>query len=207
MSTPTRRERLTVLGVLVGFTALSLILVNGQETAQAERDDYRRSLEQATSQPIPTVTQTVTLPPKIVVKTVRATERASRDEGRISTPERLAGMKPGPILDLNGKPIAPRKDRKLIRKYWGPAQEWAQRAKTRAVIFCESSNDPRKVSRTGKYRGLYQMDTNFWRSYGGRAIAARPDLASRAAQNYVAYRGYVSHERRIGNGWAPWECA
>jgi hypothetical protein len=210
-----RNERIVFTAALSVLTVLTLALVSGQETAQGERDDLRRSLDEATSQPVPTVTKVVTTPGPVRTKivttpgptvTVRATERANRSE-RISTPERLAGMKPGPILDINGNPIAPRKDRKLIAKYWGPAQQWAQRAKTRAVIFCESSNNPRKVSRTGKYRGLYQMDRDFWRSYGGRTLAPRPDLATRAAQNYVAYRGYVSHQRRIGNGWAPWDCA
>ena len=86
-------------------------------------------------------------------------------------------------------------------RYWAEAQVWAQQPKTRSVIFCESSNDPQKVSKTGKYRGLYQMDADFWASYGGLELASRPDLASRAAQNYVAYRGYV------GNGWGRWECA
>lgn len=86
-------------------------------------------------------------------------------------------------------------------RYWAEAQVWAQQPKTRSVIFCESSNDPQKVSKTGKYRGLYQMDADFWSSYGGLELASRPDLASRAAQNYVAYRGYV------GNGWGRWECA
>lgn len=86
-------------------------------------------------------------------------------------------------------------------RYWSEAQVWAQQPKTRSVIFCESSNDPQKVSKTGKYRGLYQFDKDFWASYGGLELASRPDLASRAAQNYVAYRGYV------GNGWGRWECA
>lgn len=132
------------------------------------------------------VTQRVTLPPKTLppktVTITRTVERASRS-GRISTPERLAGMNT------------------VVRKYWIPAQGWAQRPKTRAVIACESSNRVNAVSRTGKYRGLFQMDRNFWRSYGGLTFAPTPDRASRAAQNYVAYRGFVSR------GWAPWACA
>jgi hypothetical protein len=89
----------------------------------------------------------------------------------------------------------------VVKKYWNPGQAWAQEAKTKSVIWCESRNNPKSVSRTGKYRGLYQMDAGKWRGYGGLDFAPTPDKASRAVQNYVAYRVYV------GNGWGPWSCA
>jgi len=119
---------------------------------------------------------TVTAPPKTVTitRTVEAT-RASRSQLRGLTPWQ--------------------------RDYWQRAQSWAATAKARAVIACESSNRPSAISTTGKYRGLWQMDADFWASYGGLEIARRADLASRAAQNYVAYRGFVSR------GWTPWDCA
>jgi hypothetical protein len=118
---------------------------------------------------------TVTAPPRVITRTVEVT-RASRSQTR--------------------DPLTP-----WQRDYFERAQVWAASPKARAVIACESTNRPTAVSRTGKYRGLWQMDTDFWASYGGLAIAARPDLASRAGQNYVAYRGFISR------GWTPWECA
>lgn len=141
---------------------------------------------------------TVTAPPA----TVRVTIRANRSHSRGAVPQpsasnnaegNRAGVPGGAsrVSVLNG----------WQRDYFERAQVWAASPKARAVIACESSNRPTAVSRTGKYRGLWQMDADFWASYGGLSIAARPDLASRAGQNYVAYRGFISR------GWTPWECA
>ena len=67
-----------------------------------------------------------------------------------------------------------------------------------ALAMCESTDNPRAVSSSGRYRGLYQMDANFWRTYGGLRYASRPDLASRSAQTRVAQRGYQARGSR------PW---
>jgi hypothetical protein len=83
------RERIVVLAVLLTFTFLTLWLVDGMETAEAERDDYRRSFEQVTS--APTITQRVTVPPKIVTKTItveRVIERSSRNLDRSKRPSK-----------------------------------------------------------------------------------------------------------------------
>lgn len=155
-----------------------------------------------------TVTVTAT-PPVVTVTappvTVRVTERASRVRSRgtlpaslptTSTSEGTRGGLPGGASRVSDSSLKP-----WQRDYFERAQVWAASPKARAVIACESSNRPTAVSRTGKYRGLWQMDADFWASYGGLSIAARPDLASRAGQNYVAYRGFISR------GWTPWECA
>ena len=71
-------------------------------------------------------------------------------------------------------------------------QDWS------ALARCESSGNPRAVSRTGKYRGAFQMDSSFWRTYGGRRYATRPDLATYAEQLAVAQRGYAARGR------SPW---
>ncbi len=152
-----------------------------------------------------TVTVTAT-PPVVTVTapvTVRVTERASRSHSRGPSP-RPSSTRTTAEGNRAGVPV----DRARVsvlnrwqRAYFERAQVWAASPKARAVIACESSNRPTAVSRTGKYRGLWQMDTDFWASYGGLSIAARPDLASRAGQNYVAYRGFISR------GWTPWECA
>jgi hypothetical protein len=109
----------------------------------------------------------------------------------VNVPERTAGQR---VTDVRGLSA-------WQQRYWNEGQVWATWPKTRAVIACESTNNPTAVSKTGKYRGLYQMDASFWRSYGGLALASSPDRATRAEQNYVAYRGYTSR------GWSPWTCA
>lgn len=78
---------------------------------------------------------------------------------------------------------------------------WASTAKARAVAFCESSGDIHAVSATGKHRGKWQADADFWRTYGGLVYAPRPELASEVEQDAVAYRGWLAR------GWQPWACA
>lgn len=63
---------------------------------------------------------------------------------------------------------------------------------------CESSGNPRAVSPSGRYRGMYQADADFWRTYGGLRYAPRPDLATAAEQTIVAQRGYAAR------GATPW---
>jgi hypothetical protein len=64
--------------------------------------------------------------------------------------------------------------------------------------MCESSNRTNAVSRTGKYRGLYQFDLPTWESVGG---VGDPAKATRAEQHK---RAMILHSKR---GWKPWpEC-
>lgn len=65
---------------------------------------------------------------------------------------------------------------------------------------CESHRNPQAVNPSGKYRGKWQMDADFWATYGGRAFASRPDLASEYQQDLVAYHGWLAR------GWQPWAC-
>lgn len=78
---------------------------------------------------------------------------------------------------------------------------WRNSAKAKSVIMCESGGDYSVRSRTGKYRGAWQMDADFWRTYGGLKYAPRPDAATPHQQDLVAYRGWLSR------GWQPWACA
>lgn len=145
----------------------------------------------------PQAVVTVTAPPSTVTVT-----RASRSHSRGPLPASLPTSRTTSEGARGGLPSGAVRGSELTnwqRRYWIAAQSWAQSSKARDVIDCESSNNPGAISRTGKYRGLWQMDADFWRSYGG--IAPSPDQASRAEQNYVAYRGYLSR------GWNPWECA
>ena len=151
--------------------------------------------------PTPTPTVTVTAPPVTETATVRVTQRASRSQVARKTP--IVTTSAGSIKrpDTSGVEVVRDELTPWQRDYWRKAQVWAATGKARAVVACESTNNPRAVSRTGKYRGLWQMDARTWASYGGLDVAARADLASRAAQNYVAFRLYT------GRGWAPWTCA
>lgn len=81
------------------------------------------------------------------------------------------------------------------------AAAWANTRAAIAVAECESGRDGSARSHTGKYRGKWQMDADFWRTYGGLKFASSPDRASVAQQDIVAYRGYLAR------GWQPWTCA
>lgn len=60
-----------------------------------------------------------------------------------------------------------------------------------ALAMCESTDDPRAVSPSGRYRGLYQFDLHTWRSVGGTGDPARATRSeqTRRAQQLYAERG------------------
>ncbi len=60
-----------------------------------------------------------------------------------------------------------------------------------ALADCESSGNPRAVSASGKYRGLYQFDLRTWRSVGGTGdpIDATPSEQTHRAALLYAARG------------------
>lgn len=81
----------------------------------------------------------------------------------------------------------------LVLKAEGPTP-----AQWETLRMCESSNRPNAVSRTGKYRGLYQFDLTTWESVGGKGD---PAMATRAEQHR---RAIILQSKR---GWKPWpEC-
>lgn len=67
---------------------------------------------------------------------------------------------------------------------------------------CESGGDPRqRATYDGvTYYGKWQMNADFWKTYGGLAYARTADQATEAQQDEVAYRGYQAR------GWQPWAC-
>lgn len=65
------------------------------------------------------------------------------------------------------------------------------------LAWCESNGRWWVNTGNGYYGGL-QMDMVFWRRHGGLHYAARPDLASRAAQIAVAQVGQSIQ------GWGAW---
>ena len=66
------------------------------------------------------------------------------------------------------------------------------------VIKKESRGNCKAVGAKGKYRGKWQMNSAFWKTYGGLEFAARADLATCEQQDQVAYRGWLAR------GWQPW---
>ena len=65
------------------------------------------------------------------------------------------------------------------------------------LAMCESTSTWNANTGNGYYGGI-QFDLPTWRAYGGLAYAARPDLASRAAQIAVA------EKLRAVRGFQPW---
>ena len=80
-------------------------------------------------------------------------------------------------------------------------KQFARSATAAMVTYRESRGDCTAVSPTGKYRGKWQMDANFWEAYGGLSFSRRPDLATCAEQDKVARRGWVARH------WQPWPTA
>ena len=81
----------------------------------------------------------------------------------------------------------------------GDSVAWARTAEAVRVKQCESGGNPRAVN--GKYMGAWQMDEDFWQTYGGLRFASTPLGATMAQQDYVAWRGWQHR------GWQPWTCA
>lgn len=77
-------------------------------------------------------------------------------------------------------------------------EQWKAAPFTKFIATRESNRRCKAINRTGKYRGRWQMDKNFWSSYGGKKFAKRPERASCAEQDLVAYRGWIAR------GWKPW---
>lgn len=84
-----------------------------------------------------------------------------------------------------------------------PEPKPQQPSRLSRVLACirryESSGNYRAVNPTGKYRNAYQMDTDFWLTYGGDpAYAGRHEQAPPWMQDQVATRGYRAR------GLQPW---
>ena len=76
------------------------------------------------------------------------------------------------------------------------------------VRHCESgaSGGYRAVSASGTFRGAYQMNADFWRSYGGDPTYLRPpswERAPEAMQDAVAFRGYAARGRQPWTSGGP----
>ena len=75
---------------------------------------------------------------------------------------------------------------------------WQTSVHGRGIAYRESHLSCTALSRTGVYRGKWQMTLSLWRANGGLAFAATPERASCLNQDKVAYRIWVR------SGWRPW---
>jgi hypothetical protein len=89
-----------------------------------------------------------------------------------------------------GKRWARRHPKARVASIVAPYRAWLAR-----VARCESSNNTRAVSPTGRYRGMFQFDMQTWASVGGHGD---PINASRAEQEY---RAVLLLKQR---GTSPW---
>lgn len=71
----------------------------------------------------------------------------------------------------------------------GKGNVWKKLAK------CESGGNPRIVSSSGRYHGLYQFSVSTWRSVGGKG------LPSRASAKEQTKRAKILKNR---SGWGQW---
>ncbi len=109
-----------------------------------------------------------------------------------------------------------KKKKKIVAKYKGditltkdarlyrdareliPFEVWRVSAFSRYISMKESHRNCKAVGRSGKFRGRWQMNAAFWKTYGGKKYASKPDKASCYEQDLVAYNGWIVR------GWAPW---
>jgi hypothetical protein len=92
------------------------------------------------------------------------------------------------------------KDAKLYRgaRELIPFEVWRVSPFARFISMKESHRNCKSVGRSGKHRGRWQMNPAFWKTYGGKQFASKPDKASCRDQDLVAYNGWIVR------GWAPW---
>jgi hypothetical protein len=78
-------------------------------------------------------------------------------------------------------------------------EAWVASYTAQRVAYAESRDNCKSTGSNGKYRGKWQMDANFWATYGGLKFASHADLATCAQQDIVAYNGWISRH------WQPWQ--
>jgi hypothetical protein len=79
------------------------------------------------------------------------------------------------------------------------AKRWANSAKSRSVIRCESGGDYRMID--GPYHGAWQFLTGTWLGAGGGRYSHNANGAPKFAQDHVAWKLWKR------SGWGPWSCA
>ncbi|MEY4493444.1 MAG: Transglycosylase-like domain [Actinomycetota bacterium] len=75
---------------------------------------------------------------------------------------------------------------------------WISSKTAARVIKKESKGNCKAIGAKGKYRGKWQFNSDFWKTYGGLEFAPLADQATCEQQDQVAYRGWLAR------GWQPW---
>lgn len=76
---------------------------------------------------------------------------------------------------------------------------WVSSWTAKHISYAESRNNCRDVSHDKIHRGKWQMDPDFWATYGGLKFASSPEFATCQEQDQVAYNGWISRH------WQPWQ--
>ena len=130
---------------------------------------------------------------------IAATSGANIDRGKKTTVVKLSKKKKKVVAKYKGD-ITLTKDAKLYREAREliPFEVWRVSPFVRFISMKESHRNCKSVGRSGKHRGRWQMNPAFWKTYGGKQFASKPDKASCRDQDLVAYNGWIVR------GWAPW---
>ena len=130
---------------------------------------------------------------------IAATSGATIDRGKKTKVVKLSKKKKKIVAKYKGD-ITLSKDAKLYRgaRELVPFEVWRTSAFARFISMKESHRNCKAIGRSGKYRGRWQMSPAFWKTYGGKQFASKPEKASCRDQDLVAYNGWIVR------GWAPW---
>lgn len=144
---------------------------------------------------------------------MRDLKRASRSRPYVSpSPVTSSHLVPKPVVKPHPRSTHRPKAR-LVRKEHVSvsrgtgAYAWAHTTDAIKVANCESGDRSSwdhyngNPHMRGKYSGKWQMDSDFWSTYGGRQFASTAADASESEQDIVAYKGYLAR------GWQPWSCS
>lgn len=160
------------------------------EALEEQREDEKIA-EQVATQP-------VAVDPALAA-VIAETAAATIDRGKKTKVVKLSRSKKKVVARFKGD-ITLSKDARLYRgaRELIPFEVWRASAFTRYISMKESHRNCKAVNRTGKYRGRWQMSSAFWKTYGGKQFASKPEKASCRDQDLVAYNGWIVR------GWAPW---
>ena len=160
------------------------------EALEEQREDEKIA-EQVATQP-------VAVDPALAA-VIAETAAATIDRGKKTKVVKLSRSKKKIVAKYKGD-ITLSKDAKLYRdaRELIPFEVWRASAFTRYISMKESHRNCKAVNRTGKYHGRWQMSSAFWKTYGGKQFASKPEKASCRDQDLVAYNGWIVR------GWAPW---
>jgi hypothetical protein len=114
---------------------------------------------------------------------------------RVSFRRPLAAIATAVLLATAAPPPAEAHDVKRVKRAIRIAWQGNDRRAIR-VAKCESSLNPKAVSPSGTYRGLWQFDRATWKAYGGPGND--PIKVGARRQTEVAWRLFVDR------GWQPW---